>query len=106
MELDSDKLADPMQKCGYIGIGSILDWMVQWLTLRQWMSMYPLMERAKPYMMSRSMPNGNVLADFVDIAEVVAKHTSGLKLSAVEVYEAVMCLDDRQGYYCLGAKRC
>ena len=70
------------------------------------MNLSLLLEPAKPYMMSRSMPNGSVLASFVDLAEIVLKYTSCFKLSQVEVYEAVMDLDGRKGYSCLGVHRC
>ena len=94
------------QKCDRSGVASIVDWIIQWLCTRQSMNLSLLLQPAKPYMMSRSMPNGSVLASYIDLGEIVLKHTSCFKLSQVDVYEAVMELDSRKGYSCLGVHRC
>ena len=93
-------------KCERQGIPLIVVWMQKWLRGRQCTNLSLCLDAAKPYMLSRGIPHGHVLANFVDLGEIIAADTPCFKLSQVEVYEAIFDLDGREGFQCLGLNRC
>ena len=93
-------------KCERQGIPLIVVWMQKWLRGRQCTNLSLCLEAAKPYMLSRGIPHGQVLATYVDLGEIIAADTPCFKLSQVEVYEAIFILDGLDGFQCLGLNRC
>ena len=49
-------------------------------------------------MLSRAIPRGHVLANVVDLGEIIAADTNCFELSQVEMYEACFDLDGRDGF--------
>ena len=93
-------------RCERQGIPRIVVWMQKWLRGRQCTNLSLCLDAAKPYMLSRGIPHGQVLATYVDLGEIIAADTPCFKLSQVEVYEAIFILDGLDGFRCLGLNRC